>query len=120
MPIDWTRQADGAGAATPEVRVSAGVRITGLLLRSIFILSLLAVIVRVSMPQNETIWTAYDTPADLVRMALGFAVCVWIAVHLFMLPKDVRALRTWLYLGLVGTPFALVCAVALWWNYLHA
>ena len=56
---------------------------------------------------------------DLVRMALGLAVCCWIAVQLFIMPKDPLALRTWVYLGLVGVPFALVCAAALWWNYLN-
>jgi hypothetical protein len=68
----------------------------------------------VSSPQNETIWSAYETPGDLVRMALGFAVCLWMLIHLFMLPKDAEGYRTWLYLGLVVVPFALICAFAVW------
>jgi hypothetical protein len=72
------------------------------------------VTVFVSSPQNETIWSAYETPGDLVRMALGFAVCLWMLIHLFMLPKDAEGYRTWLYLGLVVVPFALICAFAVW------
>jgi hypothetical protein len=119
MPMNWARQVNPPDAKAPATDVPAGLRIVGALLRTIFILALLVVIVLVSMPQNETIWTAYETPADLVRMALGLAVCCWIAVQLFIMPKDAQALRTWLYLGLVGVPFALLCAAALWWNYLN-
>jgi hypothetical protein len=119
MPINWARQVNPPDAKTPTTSVPASLRVVGALLRTIFILALLVVVVLVSMPQNETIWTAYETPADLVRMALGLGVCSWIGVQLFIMPKDPRALRTWAYLGLVGVPFALVCAAALWWNYLN-
>jgi hypothetical protein len=101
MPIDWAPQAIPPGTKSPAARVPAGLRVAGSVLRTIFILSLLVVIVRVSMPQSETIWTVYETPADLVRVTLGFAVCVWIAVQLFVVPKDAQAYRTWVYLGLV-------------------
>ena len=63
-------------------------RIAGIVLRSIFLCALLVVTVWVSLPQNESIWSVYETPGDLVRVALGFIVCVWILFHLFMLPKD--------------------------------
>lgn len=119
MPMNWARQVNPPDAKTPATSVPVGLRIGGAVLRTIFILALLVVVVLVSMPQNETIWTAYETPADLIRMALGFAVCCWIAVQLFIMPKDPHALRTWLYLGLVGVPFALLCAGALWWNYVN-
>ena len=68
----------------------------------------------VSWPQNETIWSAYETPGDLVRMALGLVVCLWLLRHLFMLPKDPEGYRTWLYLGLAAVPFALILAFAVW------
>ena len=83
-------------------------------LRALFIACLVVITLRVSMPQNETIWTAYDTPGDLVRMALGLAVCVWLVVQLFTPPKDAHHYRTWLYLGLVAVPFAAICLVAVW------
>jgi len=69
---------------------------------------------RVSLPQSESIWSAYETPGDLIRMALGFAVCLWIIIHLFMLPKDAEGYRTWVYLGLVAAPLAVAFAVAVW------
>lgn len=75
---------------------------------------MLVVTVRVSMPQSETIWTAYETPGDLVRMTLGLAVCAWIVIQLFTLPKDAQAYRTWLYLGAAAVPFALLCVFAVW------
>ena len=71
-------------------------RIAGIVLRSIFLCALLVVTVWVSLPQNESIWSVYETPGDLVRVALGFIVCVWILFHLFMLPKDVEGYRTWI------------------------
>ena len=36
----------------------------------------MALMVRVSLPQSETIWTAYETPGDLVRLWLGIGVCM--------------------------------------------
>jgi hypothetical protein len=66
------------------------------------------------MPQNETIWTAYDTPADLVRLVLGFAVCLWLAFQLFRTPKDAHSYRMWTYFGLIGVPFTVICLIATW------
>jgi len=83
-------------------------------LRALFIAALLVVTVRVSSPQSETIWSAYETPGDLIRLALGLLVCVWIVVQMFMVPKDPEGYRTWLYLGLVAVPFAIICAIAVW------
>ena len=83
-------------------------------LRAVFIGALVAVTIRVSSPQSETLSSVYETPGDLVRLALGFAVCLWIVIHLFMLPKDAEGYRTWVYLGLVVAPFALAIAIAIW------
>ena len=74
----------------------------------------MVVIVRVSSPQSETLSSLYETPGDLIRLALGFAVCLWIVIHLFMLPKDAEGYRTWVYLGLVVAPLALAVAIFLW------
>jgi hypothetical protein len=89
-------------------------RITGIVLRSLFIIVLVVVTARVASPQNETIWTAYETPDELIRMAVGFAACLWFIVHLFILPKDADGYRTWLYLGLAVLPPALLCAFVVW------
>jgi hypothetical protein len=97
-------------APEPEPRL----RITAILLRTVFIGLLIAVTLRVAMPQNETIWTVDDTPADLVRVMLGVIVCVFLAAQLFYGPKDAHAYRTWLYLGLAVIPITIVLLVVGW------
>ena len=94
--------------------LSPWLRMASNVLRALFILCLLAITLRVSMPQSETIWTAYDTPGDLVRMVLGLAVCVWLVVQFFTASMDAQHHRTWLYLGLAAVPFALICLIAVW------
>jgi hypothetical protein len=101
-----------AEASVP--RISLRLRIAGNLLRVVFIGTLLVVIARVSLPQSESIWSAYETPGDLLRMALGFAVGLWILLHSFMPPEDAEGYRTWIYLGLIMAPFALALAVWVW------
>jgi hypothetical protein len=101
-----------------EVKKSGGMSRTvwygGLTVRSIFIAILMIITVRVASPQMEHIWAIYETPSDLVRVAIGFAVCLWLAVHLFILPKDAGGYRTWLYLGVAILPLSVLCAFAIW------
>ena len=85
-----------------------------MVLRTLFFGALVAVTVRLSSPQSETIWTVYDTPSDLIRVAVGFAVCMWIVVQFFMFPKRADVYRTWVRIGLVVTPLALAIAIAVW------
>ncbi len=108
----WTERVRRASAA--EQGVSLRLRLLGGALRVAFIALLLVIIVRVSMPQNETIWTAYDTPGDLVRLVLGFAACVWIGFQFFVAPRDAHSLRTWLYIGAVALPLAVICLIVIW------
>jgi TRAP-type C4-dicarboxylate transport system permease small subunit len=103
-----------SGGGTPESTIPTGLRILAIVLRTLFLGALVAVTVRLSSPQSETIWTAYETPSDLIRLALGVAVCLWIVMHLFMLPKPAEGYRTWVYLGLVVAPVALAVAIAIW------
>jgi hypothetical protein len=93
---------------------SSRVRIAGMILRALFIVILFVVTARVASPQTKSFWLAYKTPGDLIRMALGLSVCLWLAVHVFILPKDAEAYRTWLYLGLAVLPLALICAYVIW------
>jgi hypothetical protein len=99
----------------PNAEIPAALRIAGLASRTIFIAALLLITILVSLPQNETIWTVYDTPADLVRLALGTGVSIWIVIQLFRVPRDVAGYRTWLYLGCAAIPFAVICALAVWY-----
>ena len=99
-------------ANRPRSDVPARLRITAILLYAIFIGILLAVTMRVSSPQSESMVHLRD--AGLIRLALGFGVCLWILFHLFMLPKDAEGYRTWIYLGVIVIPFALALAFAVW------
>jgi FtsH-binding integral membrane protein len=95
-------------------KASLALRIAATVLRTIFICAVGLITLGVSMPQNETIWTIYDTPLDVLRLLLGLAVCVWLAIQLFKGPEDAHGYRTWIYLGIVAVPFALICLVYVW------
>ena len=101
-------------AKLPASDVSLGLRIVATFLRTVFIATLLALTIRVSLPQSETIRSAYETPADLIRLLLGLALCGWLVIQFFQGPTDAQGYRTWLYLGLAAVPFAIVCLVAVW------
>ena len=94
--------------------VPPGLKLAGNIVRVLFMCALLVVIVLVAWPQSETVWTAYETPADLARMALGAAAGIWIVIHLFIPPRDPAAYRTWIYLGLILLPLALIYAIVMW------
>jgi hypothetical protein len=42
------------------------------------------------------------------------AVCSWLFVHLFIVPKDPGGYRTWLYLGIIILPLAVLVAKVAW------
>ncbi|HLZ01659.1 MAG TPA: hypothetical protein VKR55_05825 [Bradyrhizobium sp.] len=90
------------------------VRTAGLVARTIVILLLAVLTAIVASPQMERLSTLLDTPSDLVRIMLGFAVCVWCVINLFILPKDTEAYRNWLYLGAVLVPLAVLCTIVVW------
>jgi hypothetical protein len=93
---------------------ASGLRIAAVLFRTAFIFVLMALVMRVAQPQSETIWSAYETPDDLIRLWLGIGVCVWLLWQLFTGPKDAHGYRTWLYLGVTALPFAVLCLFAIW------
>jgi hypothetical protein len=99
---------------TSQRPISPGLKLAGNLFRLLFMCALLGVIALVARPQSETIWTAYETPADLVRLVLGIAAGIWVVVHLFIPPRDPAAYRTWIYLGLVLLPLAAIYAFVMW------
>jgi len=87
---------------------------TAIVLRATFIGLLMVLILRVSQPQSETIWSAYETTGDLVRLALGLGACLWMGIQAFRFPKDADAYRIWLHLGLIGVPAALLLVASTW------
>jgi hypothetical protein len=117
VPLDaehWNHRRGFGDAKQTATEPSARLRFASLVLRTVFIVSLVVVIAHVSMPQSETLWTIFDTPGDVVRLLLGMAACAWIAFQLFTMPNDLHAHRTWLRLGVVAVPFALICILAIW------
>ena len=113
----WSRSVPAgttSEASSAAEKISPPLQIASTVLRTIFICIVVLITFIVSMPQNETIWTVYDTPLDVVRLLLGLGVCFWLAVQLLKGPIDAHGYRTWLYLGIVAIPFALICLVAVW------
>lgn len=94
--------------------LSSRLRTISMVLRELFLIILLVLSIHVSLPQSERIWAAYETPGDLIRLVLGGAIAVWIAINLFKLPTESGAHRAWLYIGIVGVPFALIATIAIW------
>jgi hypothetical protein len=114
---DDRRQAMPTSATSevnPKPPPSPGVILGGLAFRTLFIIALIVLTARVASPQIETLSTVFETPHDLIRVVLGFALCVWCAINIFILPKDAEAYRTWLYLGLAVIPLALLCTFVIW------
>jgi|SRR5271155_3475504 len=101
-------------ARKPELRPSNGIWLGGVTARTLFLLILAVITARVAHPQIETLRSVFETPGDLVRVALGFAVCLWIVINIFRLPKDAGAYRTWSYLGLGLIPLAVLCGYVVW------
>jgi hypothetical protein len=97
-----------------DVPPPPGVRRTGAIFRTIFICVLVVITARVASPQVEHIWSIYETPGDLIRVVLGFAVCVWLVVHLFVPPRDEAGYRIWFYLGFPLIPLAILLGVVIW------
>jgi F0F1-type ATP synthase membrane subunit a len=95
-------------------KISWTVWLGGLAVRTIFIAILVVITARVASPQLEHVWSLWETPSDLVRVALGVAVCVWLLVHLFIVPKDPGGYRTWLYLGIIILPLSVLCTMVIW------
>jgi hypothetical protein len=101
--------------AAAEQGVSRPLRIAAVVLRSAFLITLLVLTARVSLPQNESIWTVYDTLGDMARLVLGLSVSAWILYHLFRLPRGgAQGYRTWAYLGIILVPLTLAVLFAFW------
>jgi hypothetical protein len=109
-----SQQPGSSSVGTPAEAIPIGLRIVAIVLRALFIGALVAVTVRVSSPQSETLASVYETPGDLIRLALGFAVGLWVVIHLFMLPRTAEGYRMWVYLGLVVAPLAWAVAIYIW------
>lgn len=102
------------GTTLPGRKSPTSLRVASTLLRGIFLGVLGTVTLRVTMPEKVTLFSPYAEWGDLVRMVIGLAVCVALAIQLFKGPKTSNGYRVWLYFGLVAVPFAIICLVAIW------
>jgi hypothetical protein len=89
-------------------------RFFGLALRTLFLLVVIVVTFRVATPQNESFWTAYDTPSDMFRLILGVMVCGFIGFQIFLYPKNPTDMGKWVPIGLALLPLAVLCALVIW------
>jgi hypothetical protein len=93
---------------------SPAIRMAGLAVRTLFMLVLVVITARVASPQLERLSSVYETPGDLIRVLMGLGICSWLIVNLFRLPKDLRAYRTWVLIGIALLPLLLLCAIVIW------
>jgi putative effector of murein hydrolase len=103
---------DNTKVRIPQAPIA--LRVAAMLLRTAFIVMLAAVTLRVTVPPRETLFSTYVALGDLVRMALGLAVCVWLGMQLFKGLETVKDHWVWLCLGLVAVPLTLICLIAIW------
>jgi hypothetical protein len=97
-----------------DAEVPVTVRLAGIAVRTLFISILAIITASVASPQMEHVSSLFETPSDLIRVALGLVVCAWLVVHVFILPKDPNGYRTWLYPGAAILPLAALCALIVW------
>jgi hypothetical protein len=97
-------------AAKPPFRL----KLAGMVMRALFLMVLIAITARAASPQVENIWSIFETPGDLIRVAVGLVACAWFTAHIFIPPRDPNAYATWLYLGPAVLPLSVLCAVVIW------
>jgi hypothetical protein len=54
-----------------STKIPIGLRVPAIILRALFVGALVAITVRVSTPQSETLWSVHETPGDLIKAGIG-------------------------------------------------
>jgi hypothetical protein len=76
-------------------------KIAGTLFRSIFLIAVAIVTVRISLPETLSAAAfAHFSIADFARSAIGIAICGFMVFELFRRPRDDHGYRAWVYIGL--------------------
>jgi len=108
---------DVAETGRSRQRPSAGVpkylRVAGALVRSVFIVTLMAVTWSLTVPLNASAFAHYSA-GDFMRFAIGIAICVGMTVELVKGPRDDEGYRTWVHIG-IGLAFIWLVFVTLQW-----
>jgi hypothetical protein len=103
----------GRSQVSPHPPVPNAMKFVGTVVRSVFIVTLMAVTWSVSMPQNISATAlAHFSAGDFVRALIGIAVCCGMIVELVRPPKDDEGYKTWVFIG-VGLAFVWVIFLVL-------
>jgi hypothetical protein len=94
-----------------SAQVPKYLRVAGALVRSAFIVTLMAITWSLTIPPTMTAFARYST-GDFIRVAIGIIICVGLTVELFKHPRDDEGYRTWAHIG-IGVAFVVLIFVAL-------
>ena len=109
VDIAQTRQPQ----VTPHSAVPNAMKFVGTVVRSVFIVTLMAVTWSVSMPQNISATAlAHFSVGDFVRALIGIAICCGMIVELSRRPKDEEGYKNWVFIG-VGLAFVWIIFLVL-------
>jgi len=93
----------------PHKRMPVYLKITGTIVRSLFLIVLIGTTALISLPVSITEKTlARFSPADFVRVGLGVVVCLFVAIEIFRRPKDDEGYRVWAFIGLIAAALLMV------------
>ena len=86
---------------SPSHPVPSYLKLAGALVRSVFIVTLMAVTWSLTIPSKiNAAALAHYSAGDIVQAAIGIAICVGMTVQLFRPPRDAAAYRNWVHIGL--------------------
>lgn len=105
----------GRSRRSSSAQVPQYLRVAGALVRSVFIVTLMAITWSLTIPPNITAFARYST-GDFIRGAIGIIICVAMTVELFRHPRDDDGYRTWSHIG-IGLAFVGLIFVALQWAF---
>lgn len=105
----------GQAWQSSSVQVPKYLRVAGALVRSVFIVTLMAITWSVTIPPNAIAFARYSA-GDFIRVAIGIAICVGMTVQLLKQPRDDDAYRVWVYIG-IGLALVWLVFVALRWAF---
>lgn len=98
-----------------SARVPTYLRVAGALIRSLFIVTLMAITWSLTIPLKATGFSHFST-GDFIRIAIGILICIGMTFELLRQPKDVEGYRTWVYIG-IGVAFVWLVFSALKWAF---
>jgi hypothetical protein len=103
----------GRPHVSPATAVPNVVKFVGSVVRSIFIVALIAVTWSVSIPQHMSATAfAHLSFGDIVRALIGLAICGGMVVELARPPKDDEGYKAWIFIG-IGLAFVWVIFLVL-------